>query len=365
MKKILLLLCMIILLPCYHVSAADYNLSEKKSVAGAYAGVEEYNYYKIQPKKNAFICLNASTSSNNPLLIDICNENREVIASNISISKKENVLHKVKKNVIYYVRVKGVEGETYDISYKMQEWNTLTYAKAYKYTVTNASFPTQKDAITLKVKTTRTGNLHFMTDSDSGIYVQYLNSKKKLTSKTLLMEGKALTGIGVKSNSIYYIRLFKPEETIEGVTVFNNIKYQINRKNISGNNTKAKATVLKSQNKKYTETFLPAGAAYTKWYKFEITKDKPIRITLRSGMMQNAGKHLQLDLCNSLGKRINTGNAIIIEEEAYASYAKKKYTIHNQSKDIDVKLPKGTYYIKVISKTKTTSGSYELKWNYK
>ena len=79
-------------------------------------------------------------------------------------------------------------------------------------------------------------------------------------------------------------------------------------------------------------------------------------------MIQNNGKNLQLYICNSNGKKINK-NPIVIDGETTAVY-KKIYKMEYPVKTFGTtaEFPVGTYYLKVESKTKTSSGSYRIKW---
>ena len=79
-------------------------------------------------------------------------------------------------------------------------------------------------------------------------------------------------------------------------------------------------------------------------------------------MLQNNGKNLQIYICNENGKKINN-TPIVIDGEASAIY-KKKYILKYPSTTFGTTaaFPEGTYYLKVESKTKTSSGSYSIKW---
>ena len=65
---------------------------------------------------------------------------------------------------------------------------------------------------------------------------------------------------------------------------------------------------------------------------------------------------------NRDGKRM-TSKSIKIDEESYATYKKKKYKMNYPVKSITTgKLPEDTYYVRVVSKSKKTSGSFRIKW---
>lgn len=359
----LLFLC-ILFFPCLNVNAQEYTLKSGKAVEGTYAGVneEDYNYYRIKTSKVNYLEITAKTSNKKELVIDICDENKEIIASNIAIPNNKTVLHKAENNKIYYLKIKGTEGVTYKISYKAnsKEFSTLKYAKKYNYIFTNASFCKEKNAILLKIKANQPGILHFMCDTDDEIVVKYLDSKKKSISKNILMNKKGLSGIGVQPNKLYYIKMWKPENTISGTTAINSIKYQIDF--VSSTNGASRRNARTLAKDKYMNTLVPAGKTTTSWYKLKVTNKQKLSITIESHMLQNNGKNLQIYICNSNGKKINS-NPIVIGGEASALY-KKKYVLKYPKTTFGTTaaFPEGIYYLKVESKTKTTSGSYSIKW---
>lgn len=361
MKKAALLF-LLLFLPCMNVSAQDYTLKNGKAVTGTYSGSneEDFNYYLVTPSKSGYLAITAKTSDKKKLRIDICDKDKKVIASDIGIANNKTVLHKASKKKQYYLRIKGTEGSTYRISYKIKTLEKLVYAKKYNYTFTNASFNNQKNAIYLKVRTSRSGILHFMCNADSGVTVKYLNSKKKAISSNSLLYKKVLTGIGVQANKNYYIKLWKPESVTSGTTTIQNIKYQIDSVSSSNSNKKSKARTLSKG--KYTNTLVPAGKTTTSWYKMKVTKKQKLSITVESRLLQNNGKNLKLYICNTNGKKINK-KPIVIAGEASAVY-KKKYIMKYPKTTFatTVAFPQGTYYLRVESNTKTTSGSYRIKW---
>lgn len=360
-KAILFFLCLLFI-PCIHVNAQEYTLKIGTTAQGTYAGAEDYNYYQIKAAKSNYIQITAKTSNKKELVIDICDENKEVIASNVAIPNNKTVFHKVESNNKYYFKIKGTEGVTYKISYKAvsKEFGTLKYAKKYNYIITNASFNKEKNPILLKVKSSQPGILHFMCDTDDGIAVKYLDSKRKAVSKNILMHKKALSGIGVQPKRFYYIKIWKPENTILGTTTINNLKYQIDFIPSTNGNSRGRARTLSKD--KYIKTLVPAGAATVSWYKMKVTKKQKLSITIQSHMLQNNGKNLQIYICNASGKKINN-SPIVIDGEASAIY-KKKYILKYPSTTFGTTaaFPEGTYYLKVESKTKTSSGSYSIKW---
>ena len=357
--KIFLFILLFIMMPAKIAKAEDYTLKSGKTEKGSY-NETDYNYYMIKPSKSGYLAITSKTSNGSALQIDICNASKEVVASDINIKNNTTVLHKAKKGSTYYLKIKGNQGSTYSISYKVQTIETLVYAKKYNYTFTNTSFHNQDNAILLKCKANRSGILHFMCNSNDKVIVKYLDSKKKVISMSSILEKNTLTGIGIQSKKIYYIKLWKPQDTNVGTTTISNMKYQIDEVALSNNTSKAKARSLSKD--KYVNTLIPAGAAKSTWYKIKLNKKQKISITVESHMLQNNGKYIQLYICNEKGKKLNK-DAAIIDGEASSKYKNKKYVMVYPRKKITTgALPAGTYYIKVESKTKTSSGSYKIKW---
>ena len=362
MKKLLITILLLLCIPSFKVDAADYELKNGKVLEGTYAGEAEsdYHYYKIIPSKNGFIAITATTSDNQNLLIDICDKDRNVIASDVSIADKQTVMHKVKKKTEYYVRIKGTLNVVYTISYKMKTFDTLKYAKKYSYTFTNASFTDKSNNITLKIKSSIHGNLNLMCKTDHLVAVQYLNSKKKVISNTNVLMDNSLSGIGVKADKVYYVRMWNQEKLTSGTTTIENMKYQIKSVINASNTSRGRAYTL--SNNTYKESLVPADTKSTYWYKVKLSKDQKLSIFVESRILQMNGSGLQLDLYNRDGKKI-TSKSIPIDEESFATYKKKKYRMNYPVKNITTgELPSDTYYIRIVSKSKKTSGSFRVKW---
>ena len=363
MKRFLYMsLFLVLLLPGISVHAQDYILKSKEKVSGTYAGAgeQDYNYYRIQPNKSGYIAITASASDQAPVNLEICNANREVIASDISVEKKENVLQTCKKGQIYYIRVKGKEGVTYELSYKVVTLDKLKYAKKYNYTFTNASL-VESNPLQIPIKAGNSGILHVMCETDDSLKVRYYLGKSKVVSSYIGISGHNLTGIGVQARKRYYVRFYNADNTTSGTTKIHNLKYQIDSIVAAKNTYRARAKTLKKN--QYTRTLIPAGKKTTVWYKVKITNKQKLTITLDSQMMQNKGKNLQLYICDSKGKKLNC-DPIVINGEASCSY-KKKYVMKYPKTvfGTTAAFPEGTYYIKIESKTKTSSGAFEIKWN--
>lgn len=349
------------MIPSCSVKAQDINMSSGKKVTGSFVPGEEYNYYGIKAGSSNYIAITVKTSNKENLVFDICDESKQVIASEISVPNKGTVYHKVKKGATYYLRVKGVEGVTYTISYKMKDITALKYAKKYNYIFTNASFMSESDAVLFKIKANYAGILQLMFDTDNEINVKFTDSKKKkgLTG-SFTVKDHAFGGIGTNANKTVYAKIWNSTGSNSGVTTIKNIKFQIKSVGTANGSSKAKArTLIKGR---YAETLIPAGKATTSWYKIRVTKKQKVSFTVESHMLHNNGKNLQLYICNSNGKKINT-TPIVIDGETTVIY-KKKYKMEYPIKTFGTtaQFPEDTYYIKVDSKTKTSSGAYRIKW---
>lgn len=362
MKRwIFMLLFIICLIPNMHADAKGYVLKEGKQIKVGYAGDEEdaYNYFKVVPKKDGYIEIKVKTSDEEDLTLDICNESKKVVASDIVVPHKDSVLHKIKKGKVYYIRTKGSKGHKHTISYKMNEFGELEYAKEYSYRFTNASFVDQKHCMYLKIKARETGNLSFMCNPNKEVNVRFYNNKKKPLSNSITMKKHCLTGLGIKSNNTYYVGIWNAKETKKGTTSLTDLKYQISHVFTTSNATKGTAKDITYRS---AETLLIAGNKTTTWFKIRLSSKRKLNLTFESRLYQNAGKGIKLFICNVNGKALHS-DAIVITDQAKASYNKKYKMKYPRKKISTGELPAGTYYIKVISNNKNTSGSYKLNWN--
>ena len=360
-NRLFILLIVLLMMPCLRVCAADYTLQSGKKINGSYVGGEDYNYYQIKASSSDYIAITVKTSDSKALLFDICDANKNVIASEINVPNKGKVYHKAKKGNTYYIRVKGTEGVIYTISYKMKSIGEMKYAKKYNYLFTNASFMDENNAVLVKMKASYAGIMQLMFKSDREVNVLFLdkNKKKKLSDIRTVSE-HAFAGIGVLTNKTVYAKIWNTEGTNIGVTSIDGLKYQI--KSVGTNNGSTKGKARKLIKGRYQETLVTAGKTAVSWYKVNVNKKQKVSFTVESRMLQNNGKNLELYICNSNGKKINK-SPIVIDGETTVIF-KKKYKMEYPVKTFGTtaQFPKGTYYLKVESKTKTSSGAYRIKW---
>lgn len=361
-KKIFILVLLLFILPCMVVHAADVTMKSGKKVTGTYAGPSEenYNYYKIKASSDGFIAITVKTSDKKSLTFDICDKDKQAVATDITVDNKKTVLHKAEKNNEYYLKIKGNEGVNYTISYKMKSIDEMKYAKKYNYIFTNASFNSSKNAISFKIKTNQAGILQFMFNTDNPLNVKFTDSKKKAISGTFNVSKNAFSGIGITANKTVYVNVWNDETEISGTTCLSGVKYQIDLVTVANGKTRGKARNLSKGN--FAETLVPAGSKTTSWFKFKVSKKQKVSITVESHMLQNNGKKLQLYICNSDGKKINT-SPIVLDGKTEVIY-KKKYIMKYPKTTFGTtaEFPEGTYYLLMESKTATSSGSYKIKW---
>lgn len=362
-RKLLILLSILLLVPCITSKAQEISLKSGTKVNGTYAGAgeEDYNYYMIKSSSSDFIAVSVKTSDGANLLFDICDENKQVIASEISVPNKGTVYHKASKGKTYFLRVKGTEGVTYTLSYTMKKIDQMKYAKKYNFIFTNASFVNEDNAVLFKIKVNYSGIVQLMFDTDNELNVRFFDKNKKTPlSEAFTVNDHAFSGIGAKAGKTIYVKLWNAAGTNVGVTTIKSAKYQIKSITAENGGTRAKARRLTKG--KYATTLVLAGKATTSWYRVNVSKKQRVSFTVESRMLQNNGAGLQLYICNSKGKKLNTA-PIIVDGETTVIY-KKKYKMEYPVKTFGTtaQFPKGTYYLKVVSKTKTSSGAYRIKW---
>ena len=360
MKKIILIVTLILVLfPAYKVNAEDINMESGTKISGTYVNGEE-KYYCITAGSGDYIAITIKTSTGQDLIFDILDSTRQIIASNVTVPNKETVYHRAEKGKVYYINVKGTGGLTYTLSYKMKSIDKMKYAKKYNYIITNASFNSESNALSLKIKTNYAGILQLMFETNNDVNVKFTDKKKKSLSGICAVNEHAFAGIGVSSNKTVYAKIWNGTGTTEGTSIIKGIKYQIDSVTTKNGGSKSKARNLSKR--KYLETLVVAGKTTTSWYKIKVNKKQKVSFTVESRMLQNNGKNLQLYICNSSGKKLNT-NPILIDGETAVIY-NKKYKMEYPVKTFGTtaQFPEGTYYLKVESKTKTSSGSYRIKW---
>ena len=103
MKKWLSVFIFLLAVSGMSVQAQDFTLKSGSYQSGTYAGdnEEDYNYYMVKTNKKGYLAITAKTSDHKNLFVDICDQNKQVVASDISIEDKKTVLHACDKSKVY------------------------------------------------------------------------------------------------------------------------------------------------------------------------------------------------------------------------------------------------------------------------
>lgn len=189
-------------------------------------------------------------------------------------------------------------------------------------------------------KPSKNGYVTFTSLNDSG-YITLLNSNKKALTKRLNLYNSSTIGnervtYAVKKNTIYYVKLSCSDKST--------FQYVMTALNSKGGNKKSKAVSLKSG--KAVKGLLVAGNKSACWYKFKLTKNKKLKLTITGKCVDD----FKFDVYDSSGDSIFND----------------PYTLsgRNISKTINPyeKYSKGTYYIKVSKKTNYSTGYFSIKF---
>lgn len=198
----------------------------------------------------------------------------------------------------------------------------------------------QKNAQTnyFKFKAKNTGYLQVLSTKDAASNkVTLCNSKKKALSNSLAV--RYAPTFGVKKGTTYYVKIASNFNS-EGAYLFKATNTKITEK--SGKK-KAKAVNLK-KNKTVKGTII-AGNGQEDWYKFKLTGNKKVKITMKGATN------------DSMKVQVYKGGKKISGTSGTFRYTNKSYTVKSIGK-----WSKGTYYIKISRGNKKSSGYYTLSW---
>jgi hypothetical protein len=345
--------------------ANDYTLQENValSVGAAENQGNDYHFFAITPSQDGYIEISLSTIGTDTVEMDICNGNKVVVASDLQLSKNQTILHRVEKNKVCYLRIPQKENLSYSIGYRMRDLSFLDYGAESSFTITNASFPNEANAITMKLKATKSGILMLSGTLENKCAVKFYDKKMKSISDATVLVEEGLTGIGVKEKGTYLVKLWNMGSQTAGTTTISNLKYQIKELGIAKNKTKGKSILLNSKRTEKKEALVLAGKNTTYWYKVSLKKKKKLTITVESRLLQCSGSGLIITMYDKKGKKL-TNASILMDEKLNVSYKDGNYVLFYPKKEIVTKkLKKGTYYIKIESKSKKTSGSFSIGLN--
>lgn len=147
---------------------------------------------------------------------------------------------------------------------------------------------------------------------------------------------------GVEKGKTYYFRInigrFSQNNRPSVIQLTNHAV-----KEKSGASLKKAVSVKKN---KTVQGYILPGKKGNDWYKIKVPKTKRVKFFVRNKFSDKC----YFDIYSTRGKKLKTKKKI----------DKNRNIVHSKTKY--VRLPKGTYYIKVYNKTKGDSGGYTLKW---
>lgn len=199
------------------------------------------------------------------------------------------------------------------------------------------------DEVFLKVTTTKAGTLTINLDSDYSAYITLLNSSKKaISDETYYSSTDGKISFAVAKGT-YYLK-------VKTYTNIYRIKYTFKAITETSGTTKAKAKAL-TKGKLYSGLVTATDKNdAVDWYKITLTKSQKVNITFKGSVSSG-----------SIGLEFYGGGISgSITQNLRTVDADKSFSAETWTSD---KLPKGTYYIKITKGSKTTSGSYYLRFD--
>lgn len=195
-----------------------------------------------------------------------------------------------------------------------------------------------------KFKATKTGYINVTTAEadDYTVYVKLLSSSKKaLSNEIVTYSSNNVASFGVQKGKTYYIATRSYANTVY------NIKYTNTKVSEKSGAKKSKAVTIK-KNKTIKGTMIANGkkSGYD-YYKIKLTSSKKVTFTI-NGRASGIGD-IKIQVIPASSRVKLYGNTMNVPE-----YGSAKYTT-------TMKLPKGTYYLKVYKYDKNSSGYYSIK----
>lgn len=192
-----------------------------------------------------------------------------------------------------------------------------------------------------KITTTKPGSLTVNMESDRSTYLTLLNSSKKvLSDKTYYSPTDNKVCFAVAKGT-YYLK-------VDSTSDLYRIKYSFKAISDTSGTSKAKAKKLTAGKAVAGLVTATDKKGAVDWYKITLTKSQEVNITF-TGSVSSGNISLVLyggDISGSVNENIND-----LDDDASFSAT----TLRSD------KLPKGTYYIKIIKDSSITSGFYTLK----
>lgn len=261
----------------------------------------------------------------------------------------------VKAEKTYYVGAKS--RLPYQGEFEVNLATACTYADGADRTLSNKKnviVGVNKSGQTnrFKIKAKETGYITVNFKSFNG-KVTLQDSKKKSISNALSINSNSTYAgaaakravFGVEKGKTYYIKV----EAGMSKNAYQ-IGYKETKVSDKSGAKKEKALSMKSK-KKYTGLAI-AGKSTTDWYKFKLTKKQVVNWECYMDGCDN----MTITICNSKGKKISSQK--IYRSSGFGKTLKIYSTVNGKKG----KWTKGTYYIKITTSSKKSSGYYTLKW---
>lgn len=156
----------------------------------------------------------------------------------------------------------------------------------------------------------------------------------------------AYRAYGVEKGKKYVIRI-KPTTSLYWTYSY---RFLVNFKAVKAykNQSKRKAKTIKAN--KLMKGTIPAGSSKANWYKFNVKKNKTIRVTMKG----ETNGQLNVLIMHKVGKKTKKYTKTI--------YHSGKSTLQVSANPWIGTKTKGTWYIRVCGANKRSSGYYQIKW---
>lgn len=211
-----------------------------------------------------------------------------------------------------------------------------------------SAFVDYTNPIYYKVSVSNPGTITFNVEGESSSYVTLCNSKKKALTDEVsssYTDGEYVYAVG---KGTYYIKVKSYAEMITAKSTVKSVKDM-------GGASKAKATKLTIGAKNKSGLVLATDKSKkADWFKFYNSKNQKVTVNI-TGIVQSG--EVRIEMYYSNGKKFSSSYAILNEYRKDASFSPYVARLGATSG----KLPKGTYYIKIIKDDKVTTGTYSIK----
>lgn len=331
-----------------------YSMEERTLQSGVWASVAKSHVgvYKIKLKKQGHIIIEAMNRS-----IQLLDASRDMIyreSGRLGIRKKG--IYFLEKGT-YYIVVDGENDEEESkVRYTYYEMGASPFKVKNGKTLT--VYATNTDTYQyIQYKANVTGYITF-SGIENPFQMTLCDSKlQKISRMTRFYDSSNGNGnkkvYGVKKGITYYFRIkidskYTSQDDNEHDNVFARIKVKETAIKEKSGSSRKKALSLKAG--KTVKGVIAAGDTTDDWYKFKVKKKKKIKIKV-------SGEDDGL-----LGISITESDGQFLMIEDSDEYYDQMYQMARGLSDIQAKLEKGTYYIKITRLRPKSSGYYKLQW---